>query len=124
MNAKRITPHLWFDKEAVEAAEFYVSVFDNSKVTQVAQIHGTPTGDTDIVTFEIDGQPFMAISAGPLFKANPSISFLLNYDPTRWTDAKEKIDAAWGKLSEGGTVRMPLQEYPFSKWYGWIEDKY
>jgi predicted 3-demethylubiquinone-9 3-methyltransferase (glyoxalase superfamily) len=124
MNNQRIAPHLWFDKEAKEAADFYVSLFDNSKVTHFDVMKDTPSGDTEVVSFEIDGQPFMAISAGPLFKFNPSISFILNYDPSRFPDAKERIDAAWAKLSEGGTVRMPLQEYPFSKWYGWIEDRY
>lgn len=124
MNNRPITPHLWFDKEAVEAANFYTTVFDNSKVTNVSHIKGTPGQDTDIVSFEINGQPFMAISAGPMFKLNPSISFLVNFDPSHVENAKERIDAAWAKLSEGGTVRMPLQEYPFSKWYGWIEDRY
>lgn len=124
MNNKPITPHLWFDTEAIEAANFYATVFDNSKVTSVQKISGTPSGDTDIVSFEIEGQPFMAISAGPVFKINPAISFLVNYDPSRMTDAKEKIDAAWEKLSEGGVALMPLQEYSFSKWYGWIQDRY
>lgn len=124
MNSKPITPHLWFDTEAVEAATFYATVFDNSKVSHVQKISGTPSGDTDIVSFEIEGQPFMAISAGPVFKFNPSISFLVNYDPSRMADAKEKIDTAWAKLSEGGVALMPLQEYPFSKWYGWIQDRY
>jgi predicted 3-demethylubiquinone-9 3-methyltransferase (glyoxalase superfamily) len=66
----------------------------------------------------------MAISAGPDFKFNPSISFMVNYDPSRERDAKGKLDAAWSKLSEGGVALMPLQEYPFSKHYGWVQDRY
>ena len=72
---QNITPHLWFDKEAKEAAAFYVSLFPNSKTRNITTLHNTPSGDCDIVSFELSGQPFMAISAGPLFKFNPSVSF-------------------------------------------------
>ena len=72
---QKITPHLWFDKQAREAAELYVSLFPGSKITNVTTLSGTPSGDCDIVSFELAGQPFMAISAGPLFKFNPSVSF-------------------------------------------------
>jgi predicted 3-demethylubiquinone-9 3-methyltransferase (glyoxalase superfamily) len=120
----KIIPHLWFDKEAKEAAEFYTSLFSNSKVTNVSTITDTPSGDTDIVSFELRGQPFMAISAGPIFTFNPSISFMVNFDPSKEKGARENIDAAWEKLSAGGKVLMPLQEYPFSKHYGWVQDKY
>lgn len=72
---QKITPHLWFDKEAKEAAELYVSALPNSRVTNITTLHNTPSGDCDIVSFELSGQPFMAISAGPLFKFNPSVSF-------------------------------------------------
>jgi predicted 3-demethylubiquinone-9 3-methyltransferase (glyoxalase superfamily) len=119
-----ITPHLWFDKEAVEAAAFYTSVFSNSKVTNTTTITGTPSGDCDIVSFELRGVPFMAISAGPVFTPNPSISFMVNFDPSRESNAAESIDAAWNKLLDGGTVLMPLDAYPFSKRYGWVQDKY
>ena len=63
---QKIIPHLWFDKEAKEAAEFYTSLFPDSKVTNVTTLHDTPSGDSDIVSFELAGQSFMAISAGPL----------------------------------------------------------
>ena len=72
---KQITPHLWFDKEAREAVELYVSLFSGSKITNVTTLTDTPSGDCDVVSFELAGQPFMAISAGPLFKFNPSVSF-------------------------------------------------
>ena len=123
---QKITPHLWFDKEAKEAAQFYTSIFANSKITNVTTIHEvpSPTGDSEIVSFELRGQPFMAISAGPLFKFNPSVSFIVNFDPSREREARENIDAMWEKLSPGGQVLMPIQEYPFSKRYGWVQDKY
>ena len=128
---QKIVPHLWFDTQAKEAAQFYTSAFPNpaspagrSKITNVTTIHDTPSGDCDIVSFELLGQSFMAISAGPLFKFNPSVSFMVNFDPTRDKDARKNLDALWEKLLDGGNVLMELQEYPFSKRYGWIADKY
>lgn len=119
-----ITPHLWFDKKAKEAAEFYCTVFPDSKITSATTLHDTPSGDCDLVSFLVWGHPFMAISAGPLFKFNPSISFMVNFDPSREMNAREKIDEVWNKLSDGGTALMPLDRYPFSERYGWIQDKY
>lgn len=121
---KTIIPHLWFDKEAIEAAKFYTSIFPGSKITHSSQLHDTPSGDTDIVSFEIAGHPFMAISAGPYFKINPSISFFVNFDPSKDKEAKKHLDEVWGKLIESGKALMELGEYPFSKHYGWVEDKY
>ena len=66
----------------------------------------------------------MGISAGTAFKINPSVSFMLNFDPSKDKDARTNLDALWAKLSNGGTPRMPLDTYPFSERYGWIEDKY
>lgn len=119
-----ITPHLWYDTQAVEAAKFYTNVFADSKVTNTTTLHNTPSGDAEIVSFQLLGQPFMAISAGPYFKFNPLISFMVNYDPSRDTDAAAHLQEAWDKLIDGGSALMPLQEYPFSKKYGWVQDKY
>lgn len=105
---KAITPHFWFDKEAKEAAEFYCSVFPNSRITDVTTIRDTPTGDCDVVAFELAGQPFMAISAGPLFKFNESISFMVS------CDTQEEIDYYWEKLSA----------VPEAEQCGWLKDKY
>lgn len=113
-----ITPHLWFDTEAVEAAEFYTSTFPNSKVTNTYVIKDTPSGDCDIVSFELLGQPFQAISAGPLFKFTPAISFLVR------CQTADQVDDLWSKLSEGGSALMPLDSYPFSERYGWTTDRY
>ncbi|MGE5805474.1 MAG: VOC family protein [Ignavibacteria bacterium] len=117
---QKITPHLWYDKEAKEAAEFYCSLFPNSKVTKVTTIHDvpSPTGDSDIVSFQLSGQPFMAISAGPLFKFNPSISFFVTLEN------EKEVDKLWNKLKEGGSVLMELQKYDWSEKYGWVQDKY
>ena len=120
----KVVPHLWFDKEAREAAAFYTSVFPDSKITQISTIQGTPSGDCDIVAFELHGMTFMAISAGPLFKFNPSVSFMLNFDPSKDKRARENLDALWDKLSQGGAALMPVDKYPFSERYGWIQDKY
>ncbi|HEY3312790.1 MAG TPA: VOC family protein [Anaerolineales bacterium] len=121
---KKITAHLWFDKEAREASEFYTSCFPGSKITNIATLRDTPSGDTDIVSFELASQPFMAISAGPLFKFNPSVSFFVNFDPSRDKNARANIDILWEKLSQGGTTLMPMEKYPFSEHYGWIQDRY
>ena len=105
---KPITPHLWFDKEAREAAEFYCSVFPNSKITNVTTLRDAPSGDCDIVSFELSGQPFMAISAGPLFKFNESISFMV------YCDTQAEIDNYWKMLSA----------VPAAEQCGWLKDKY
>ena len=120
----KITPHLWYDREAGEAAKFYTSLFPQSSITNVTTLHDTSSGDSEIVSFKLWGYPFMAISAGPLFKFNPSISFMVNFDPSQDPDAKTRIDAVWSRLAEGGQVLMPLDKYPFSEHYGWIQDRY
>jgi predicted 3-demethylubiquinone-9 3-methyltransferase (glyoxalase superfamily) len=113
-----ITPHLWFDREAVEAAELYASIFRNSRIDDVTTLRDTPSGDADVVSFELCGQPFMAISAGPLFRFTPAVSFAVQCASTA------EVDELWERLSEGGNVLMPLGSYPFSERYGWTEDRY
>lgn len=122
---QKIIPHLWFNTQAKEAAAFYVAAFGgDSKVTDTSVIRGTPSGNCDFVSFDLCGYSFMGISAGPHFRLNPSISFMLNFDPSTDKDALKHLDALWAKLSEGGTPLMPLDAYPFSKRYGWIQDKF
>lgn len=116
--SRKIVPHLWFDSEAKEAAAFYASVFPDSRVTHTMVLHDTPSGDCDVVSFEVLGQPFMAISAGPLFRFNPSVSFFVN------CRTRDEVDALWEKLADGGEALMPLDSYPFSERYGWIQDRY
>jgi len=115
---QKITTHLWFDKEAREAGEFYVSIFEDAAIGDISTLHNTPTGDVDVVNIELFGQEFTMISGGPLFKFNPSVSFLVT------CKTKEEVDAYWEKLSEGGKALMELGSYPFSERYGWTQDRY
>ncbi len=115
---QKITPHLWFDKEAAEAAKFYTSIIEDSAIKSTVTIGDTPSGTVDLVTIELSGQEFSLISAGPLFKFNPSISFLVALS------TREEVDALWANLSEGGSVLMELGQYPFSEKYGWVQDRY
>ncbi|OQP45120.1 hypothetical protein A4H97_32800 [Niastella yeongjuensis] len=128
---QKIIPHLWFNTEAKEAAHFYTSVFPESKITHSSVLSNTPSGDCDILGFELWNHKFMAISAGPLFTFNPSVSFIVNFDPLLFGSAtepekaaREKLDAVWNQLIDGGTALMPINEYPFSKRFGWVKDKY
>ncbi len=115
----KIAPHLWFDREAVEAAQFYISIFPNSRLDYVTVLHDTPSGDVESLLFKLMGQPFYAISAGPLFQFNPSISFTVQ------CASAEEVDSLWHRLIEGGRVLMPLDAYPpFSQRYGWLKDRY
>jgi len=105
---QKITPHLWFNKEAKEAAELYTSVFPKSKIKDITTLHNTPSGTVDVVTIELLGQEFMLISAGPLFKFNEAISFIV------YCDTQEEIDYYWEKLSAG----------PEAEQCGWLKDRY
>lgn len=121
---QKIIPHLWYDREAKEAAKFYTSIFPNSKITNLTVLEDTPSGKCDLVSFDILGYSFMAISAGPLFKFTPAISFMVNFDPSKDKNAKEQLDTIWEKLINGGKALMPIDKYPFSERYGWVVDKY
>jgi predicted 3-demethylubiquinone-9 3-methyltransferase (glyoxalase superfamily) len=113
-----IIPHLWFDNEAKEAADFYTSIFRDSKVRDTATLHNTPSGSVDLVAVELAGQEFRLISAGPYFKFTPAVSFLVA------CNTKEEVDTLWGKLSAGGSTLMELGVYPFSERYGWTQDRF
>lgn len=123
---QKIVPHLWFDTQAVEAAHAYISIFESvfgsengvSRLVSSSVLHDTPSGDADVVSFDLLGYSCMAISAGPYFTFNPSISFAVACSSA---DEAEKL---WGKLSDGGKVLMEFGEYPFARAYGWTADKY
>ncbi len=122
---QKIIPFLWFDHEAEEAVYFYTAVFSQSKVRGTTQyeetgkeFHGQRPGSVMTVDFELEGQRFVALNGGPHFKFNPSVSFMVN------CATAEEVEALWEKLYEGGTVLMPLDTYPFSLRYGWVQDKY
>jgi len=116
---QKIVPHLWYDKEAKEAALFYISIFEQSRLVDAKVIRNPPPfGDSEIVSFELAEQQFMAISAGPYFKLNQTISLMVA------CSSSEEVDKMWKVLSEGGKELIALGEYPFSKRYGWIQDRY
>lgn len=124
---QKITPFLWFDSQAEEAANFYVSLFKNSKILNTTRyqggkeleaISGKKDGSVMSVEFELAGQHFSALNGGPVFKFNPSISFTVE------CKTEEEIEGLWAKLSPEGKVLMALDKYPFSKKYGWVQDKY
>jgi len=104
---KKITPFLWFDTQAEEAMNYYVSIFKNSKVLEV-QRQG-PDGPVFSVSFELDGQEFIGLNAGPRFKFNESISFFVN------CENQKEVDEYWNKLiADGGEESM----------CGWCKDKF
>jgi predicted 3-demethylubiquinone-9 3-methyltransferase (glyoxalase superfamily) len=112
---QKITPDLWFDNNAEEAAKFYTSIFKNSKIIHIARygeaaakVSGRPKGTVMTVIFELEGQRFMALNGGPIFKFSPAISFLVN------CETQEEVDELWEKLSEGGEKEQ----------CGWLKDKY
>src|SRR5260370_26101136 len=108
---QRITPFLWFDDKAEEAANFYVSIFKNSKVggvTRYGEGGPRPKGTVMTVQFQLEGQEFVALNGGPHFTFSPAISFVVN------CETQDEIDAFWQKLSEGGETQR----------CGWLKDKY
>ena len=133
--AQKITPNLWFDGNATEAVDFYVSAFPDSRVvTTVNYPDSADEGLADFqlelagkalsIEFELGDQRFVAINAGPEFTFNPSVSFMVNFDPSRDPEAREHLDDLWELLSDGGQALMPLDKYPYSERYGWVKDRY
>jgi predicted 3-demethylubiquinone-9 3-methyltransferase (glyoxalase superfamily) len=113
--ASPITPCLWFDGKAEEAANFYVSVFKNAKLGPVTrfgnegqEVHGGKPGSVLTVEFEIEGQPFLALNGGPLFKFTEAVSFQVH------CETQDEIDYFWSKLTEGGQESQ----------CGWLKDKF
>lgn len=112
---QKITPCLWFDDQAEEAAAFYTSIFKHSKIGPItrygeasAETSGRPKGSVMTVTFEIEGQEFVALNGGPLFKFSEAVSFMVK------CETQQEIDEMWEKLSQGGEAGP----------CGWLKDKY
>lgn len=120
MSNQMIVPHLWFDKEAKEAVDFYVRLFPQSEIETEVTFSDTPSGDATSLTFDLFNYRFMAINGGPYFTKNPSISFTVLFNKDEVND----LENIWNALSENGKVLMDLGEYDFSEKYGWIEDQY
>lgn len=118
---QKITPFLWFDGKAEEAANFYTSTFKNSRIINIKHWgEGSPFPKDQVMTatFEINRLKFYAFDAGPQFKINPSISFFMP------CESETEIDSLWKKLMDGGIALMPLDKYPWSEKYGWCQDKF
>ena len=114
---QKITPCLWFDTQAEEAAKFYTSAFKNSRIGRISrygkeghEIHGRPEGSVLTVEFEINGQTFTALNGGPLFKFNEAVSFQVH------CENQEELDHYWEKLSRGGDAK--------AQQCGWLKDRY
>jgi predicted 3-demethylubiquinone-9 3-methyltransferase (glyoxalase superfamily) len=112
---QKISPCLWFDTQAEEAAKFYASLFDNSRITTISrygaagrEVHGREPGSVMVVAFEIEGQSFTALNGGPHFKFNEAVSFQV------MCDTQAEIDRFWSKLCEGGHEGQ----------CGWLKDKF
>lgn len=128
----RIVPSLWFDHSARAAVDFYLSAFPDAAelavthypTTDLPSFQADLAGDVLEIRFRLDGQTFSAINAGSEFRPNPSISFLLDFDPSRDENAEARLGHLWSCLSDGGKVLMGLDQYPFSPRYGWVEDRY
>jgi len=112
---QKITPFLWFDDQAEDAVNFYISIFKNSKIVSVARygeegakVSGRLQGTVMTVTFQLDGQEFIALNGGPHFTFSPAISFFVS------CETQEELDELWDKLSEGGEIEQ----------CGWLKDKY
>jgi predicted 3-demethylubiquinone-9 3-methyltransferase (glyoxalase superfamily) len=114
---QKIAPNLWFDDQAEDAAKYYTSIFKNSKIEKITrygkegyEIHKRPAGSVMTVQFFLDGQEFIALNGGPIFKFNEAVSFIVH------CDTQENVDYYWDKLIEGGD--------PKAQQCGWLKDKY
>jgi predicted 3-demethylubiquinone-9 3-methyltransferase (glyoxalase superfamily) len=108
---QKITPNLWFENQAEEAAEFYTSIFKNSRITGVSRYGEAgprPAGSVMVVEFELDGQQFLALNGGPEFQFTEAISFVIN------CESQEEVDYMWERLTDGGEESM----------CGWLKDRY
>ena len=114
----KIMIHLWFDKEAAEAGAFYLKVFENSRLLSRSTIPGTPSGDVESLTIELEDINLMLLSAGPYFKVNPSVSFMV------MCSSKDEVMKYWEAFIDEGQALMPIDNYDFSELYGWVQDKF
>lgn len=132
---QKITPNVWFNGNAKEAVDFYTAAFPEGRVVATSYYPSSAAegladfqlelaGKELAIDYELSGYRFTAINAGPEFKPNPSISFMVNFDPSRDEHAALHLDELWNKLTDGGEVLMEIGEYFYSKRYGWVQDRY
>ncbi|HLD04448.1 MAG TPA: VOC family protein [Candidatus Nanoarchaeia archaeon] len=122
---QKITPCLWFDNNAEEAINFYTSIFKNSKIGSTARYgeasakaSGRPKDSVMTMTFQLEGQEFMALNGGLIFKFTPAISLFVH------CKTEQEVDALFKKLSQNGEILMPLDKYPFSERYAFFKDQF
>ncbi len=122
---QKITPNLWFNRNAAAAVELYTAIFPDSRINKTTyygkegyEIHQMPEGTVLTIEFELYSESFVALNGGPMFQLNPSVSFMV------MCDTGEELDKLWEKLSEGGTVLMALDKYDWSPRYGWCNDRF
>ncbi|PPA71060.1 VOC family protein [Jeotgalibacillus proteolyticus] len=115
---QKLIPHIWFEQDARKIADWYVEVFGNGQVDGHVTLHNTPSGDADIVTVTLYDQQFQFLGGGRLAERNPSFSYMVALPDVK------TVDALWDRLSEGGEILMPLEEYPFSKRFGFLKDQH
>lgn len=122
---EKIHPCLWFDTQAEEAAQFYTSLFEKSKIKEISRYgesasseSGQPSGTVMVAEFELAGQNFMGLNGGPMFKFAPGVSLFVQ------CKNEKEIDALWAELSQGGTQLFELKKYPWAEKYGWCTDKF
>lgn len=115
---KKIMPHLWFEKEGREAAELYISLFDNAYIHDVTKLSNTPSGTVEMITLQLENIDLMFMTAGPFVKFNPSVSFLIA------CSTMDEVNHFYNTLVEDGSELMPLGKYDFSEHYAWVIDRY
>jgi predicted 3-demethylubiquinone-9 3-methyltransferase (glyoxalase superfamily) len=123
--APKIVPHLWFDGTAEDAAKLYTALVPGSGIGTVSrygkagfEVHGQPEGRAMNVEMHLGGDPLLALNAGPMFRPTPAVSYYLTFED------RTALDRAWAGLGDGGRMRMPLDAYPWSDRYGWLDDRW
>lgn len=132
---QKIVPNIWFNRNAGEAGEFYAASLPKTKAhvamrypDELPPSQAGMEGQPVVVDVEVDGFHLTLINSDDTYRPTPAISFILNFDPLMFDGdadaARAALDATWDALSDGGAALMPLGEYPFSPWFGWVADRY
>jgi len=129
---QKIVPCIWCNANAEQAVAFYLSAFPDAEelrrshypTTGLADFQQSMAGDVLTIDFSLGGFRMTALNAGSEFRLNPMLSFIVNFDPSHRPSAEAELDALWAQLTDGGQVLMELAEYPFSKHYGWVQDRF
>lgn len=129
---QKLVPSFWFNRNAAEAAQLYLEAFDGAKIVEQAfyPSEGLPdfqadfAGEPLVIGLEVQGFRFSLTNADDHFAPNPSVSFIVNFDPATLENPKAELERVWKVLSRDGQVLMPLDSYDFSEYFGWCADKF